>query len=389
MLLLEIDELRTLAEQSDYPSISLYMPTQQKGTEVRQNSIRFKNLLRQAEALLKNDDRLQDLDVSAFLEPLAELDRDDFWQHQSAGLAIFLKENLLRYYQLPLDFEELVIVSEHFHLKPMLPLLTNDGEFYLLALSQQEIRLFQGSRYDIHEIELEGIPKNLDEALKYDETSKAGQFRISTSRGGTRNSFQKAGTFHGQGSPDQDKPQTDILQFFHILDGELQQYFDGKQIPLVLAGVEYLLPLYQEANSYAHLMDTIIPIENVGVFDPNDVHAEAWSVVEPFYSQSQEAAIEQYYELAGTGKTSTDLKETIAAAYYGRVDQLFVAVGIHKWGNFDPQANQLQIHSDIEPGDEDLLSAAAVKTALNGGTVYAVEPEKVPEQAPLAAVFRY
>jgi hypothetical protein len=26
---------------------------------------------------------------------------------------------------------------------------------------------------------------------------------------------------------------------------------------------------------------------------------------------------------------------------------------------------------------------------LNGGTVYAVEPEKVPDQALLAAVFRY
>jgi hypothetical protein len=26
---------------------------------------------------------------------------------------------------------------------------------------------------------------------------------------------------------------------------------------------------------------------------------------------------------------------------------------------------------------------------LNGGTVYAVEPEKVPDDAPLAAVFRY
>lgn len=35
------------------------------------------------------------------------------------------------------------------------------------------------------------------------------------------------------------------------------------------------------------------------------------------------------------------------------------------------------------------LDAAAVHTIVNGGTVYAVEPDKVRDEAPLAAVFRY
>lgn len=54
---------------------------------------------------------------------------------------------------------------------------------------------------------------------------------------------------------------------------------------------------------------------------------------------------------------------------------------------------QLCLNSDAwnrieEPGDEDLLNAAAIQTLLNGGTVYAVEPEQVPDTAPLAAIFR-
>jgi|GEM_PF-5717218 hypothetical protein len=49
----------------------------------------------------------------------------------------------------------------------------------------------------------------------------------------------------------------------------------------------------------------------------------------------------------------------------------------------------VDLHSEAELGDEDLLDAAATHTLLNGGTVYAVEPEKVPDQALLAAVFRY
>jgi len=47
------------------------------------------------------------------------------------------------------------------------------------------------------------------------------------------------------------------------------------------------------------------------------------------------------------------------------------------------------LHEEAKPGDEDLLDLAAVQTLLNGGTVYAVELEKVPDGASLAAVFRY
>lgn len=218
--------------------------------------------------------------------------------------------------------------------------------------------------------------------------AKEGQFRIGTSQSGTGNPSRQAGTFHGQGSPDRDDPKADILQFFHILDQALQKCLHGNQVPLVLAGVEYLLPIYQEANTYPHLVDTIIPVENTGILSPQDVQHQVWSVVEPLYTQSQNMAIEHYLELAGTGKTSTDLKETVAATYYGRIDQLFVATGTQKWGNFDPQANEIHVHSELESGDEDLLNVAAVQTILNGGTVYAVEQNRFLD-ATLAAVFRY
>jgi len=42
-----------------------------------------------------------------------------------------------------------VVVSDRFHLKPLLPLLTGDGRFYILALSQNQVRLLQGTRYSV------------------------------------------------------------------------------------------------------------------------------------------------------------------------------------------------------------------------------------------------
>lgn len=389
MSLISVDELKALVNQLAPPCVSLYMPTYQAGAEIQQNPIRFKNLIKQAEYLLQESSVLRHTDILDLLQPALELDTEAFWEHQNQGLAIFLAKDFFRYYRLPIAFTELVTVSDRFHLKPLMPLLAADGHFYVLALSQKQVRLFEGTRYNIQEIELEDVPTNLDSALQYDETAKEGQFRISTSKGGTNNPFQHAGSFHGQGSPDRDDPKADILQFFHLLDQGLQKYLHGQQAPLLLAGVEYLLPLYQEANAYPHLVDTILPIENVGILKPEDLHEQAWSVVQPYYDQVQQTAIDHYYELSGTGKTSTDLKEAVAGAYYGRVDQLFVAVGIQQWGRFNADANEVTIHAEAEPGDEDLLNAAAVQTVLNGGTVFAVEPNHVPDDAPVAAVFRY
>ncbi|HBL11949.1 MAG TPA: hypothetical protein DD379_11170, partial [Cyanobacteria bacterium UBA11162] len=161
-----------------------------------------------------------------------------------------------------------------------------------------------------------------------------------------------------------------------------------KRAPLVLAGVEYLFPIYREANTYQHLIDEGIT-GNPENAKPEELQAQAWEIVEPLFLKSQQEAIDHYRELAQTGRSSSNIKEAVPAAYYGRIEELFVAVGVQQWGSFNPDTNTIDLHAEAEPGDEDLLNSAAIQTILNGGTVYAVEPDQVPDEAPLAAVFRY
>lgn len=381
---ISIDKLKFLTEQQQGLCISLYIPMIRAGAEVLQNPIRYKNLLKKAEILLQ-EYNLRDSEVSELLQPAMTLDQEDFWQHQDQGLAVFVSEGFLRYYQLPSSFDELVIVSDRFHLKPLLPLVTDDEEFYILTLSQKQVKFLEASRYSVREVEVEGMPKSLEEALLYDETSKDGQFRIQTSKGGAS---PQPGSFHGQGSPDRDQHQKDILQFFHIIDDALQEHLRERRSPLILVGVEYLLPLYREANTYPHLLEEGLT-ESAKVLTPEELHTRALPLIEPYFFQERENALKRYQELSDTEKTSTDLAETVAAAYYGRVEHLFVAVGVQRWGSFDEQNNELEVHDTPEIGDEDLLNSAAIQTLLNGGTVYAVEPDQVPDTAPLAAIFRY
>jgi hypothetical protein len=383
MNLLSKEELKRLIETPEGRCVSIYMPTHRAFPETKQDPIRFKNLLREAEQRLKAAG-FRSPDINKWLKPAKALIKDGlFWQYQADGLAAFIASNLFYHYRLPLKLDELLVVSERFHIKPLLPLFSQDGRFYILALSQNQVRLFQCTRYSVKEMELENAPQSLSEALKYDDPEKQLQFHTrAPSAGGER-----AAMFHGQGVG-KDDAKDNILRFFHQLDQGLYTLLGKESAPLVLAGVDYLLPIYREANSYPHLMEQGIT-GNPETLKGEELHDHAWGIVEPYFLKAQEEAVSQYRQFAGSERASNIIKEIVPKAYEGRIDILFVAVGVQQWGVFDPDKRMVYLHPEPEPADEDLLDFAAVHTYLNGGTVYALKPEEMPDQTSLAAIFRY
>jgi hypothetical protein len=364
------------------------MPTHRVGQEIQQDPIRLKNLLGEAEERLLARG-LRTPEAQELLEPAEKLLQDGlFWQRQGDGLAIFLSLEEFRYYRLPFDFDELVVVADRFHIKPLIPLLSGAAQFYVLALSQSKVRLLQGTRYSVSEVDLEGMPKGLAEVLRYNDPEKRFQFHTTTRTPGGKG--QRPAMFHGHGVASADDPKDYVLRYFHRVDEGLRDLLRDEQAPLVLAGVDYLLPVYKEANTYPYLVE-----EGIGgspeELSAEELHQQAWAIMQPLFMAAQKEAAAQYRQLAGAGseRGSNDLKEIVPAAYHGRVETLFVTVGLQQWGTFDPATNAVQLHPEAKPGDEDLLDFVAVHTLLNGGTAYAVGPEKVPGEAPLAAVFRY
>jgi len=376
-------DLKSLMEHAPGTCISLYMPTYRAGAETRQNPIRYKNLLRQVEDHLQAAP-LQSDEVRTLLEPLRPLaDDNDFWQHQSAGLALLRGPDMSRLYRLPLAFEELVVVGEHFHLKPLLPYLSDNGRFYVLALSQNDLRMAQCTRYHASEIVLDHMPRSLAEALRYDDPERQLQYHTGTP--GDRG--QRAAMYHGHGGRD-DRAKDEILEYFRQVDRGLREILRDEQAPLVVAGVDYLHPLYREANTYPHLVETGIT-GNPEQWRIEALQEQAWPLVEPIFQKAQAEARAQYERYAGTGQASYDLASILPAAYEGRVETLFVAVGAQQWGRYDPATQQVQMDEEAGASSEDLLNLVALQTLLNSGTVYAVEPDAIPAPSPVAAVFRY
>jgi hypothetical protein len=185
-------------------------------------------------------------------------------------------------------------------------------------------------------------------------------------------------TFHGQGEGSK-SAKNDLLQYLRLVADGLTDFLQGDRVPLVLAGVEYLLQIYKEVNTYPHLIDTIIT-GNPDLLSIDELQHSAWNVIGPLFQAAQAEAVAQYQQLAGqtSERVANTLEEIIPAAYQGRIETLFVTVGVQHWSVFNPVTNEIELHHHMAAGDAPLADLAAVQTYLKGGIVYAVKPDKVP-----------
>lgn len=385
MTQLSRQELINLSQVRGAPAISIYTTTHMAGRDTRENPIRFKNQLNEVSEQLAakgyKPGKLNDL-----LGPLQTLLNDyRFWQHQRNGLAVFFVEGTLYKYLLPISVEDNAEVAQRFYLKPLLPLLSDDGRFYILAVSLNGVRLFESTRFETSEVALRDTPLSLAEALKYDDPERSLQ-SFSTSHAGARVGRADA-TFYGTGAGDDDR-KTNILRFFQMLDNGLRDFLGGSETPVVFAGVDYLFPIYQEANHYRYLLETSVT-GNPDLLGADELREAAWKLLEPHVMRRKQERLERY-KSASPDKTSGNLVEIVQSAADGRIDTLFAVNGAQVFGTYDVQERRVNRHDEERADNEDLLDFAAIQTLQQGGHVYLLSQEEMLEpDTPIAALYRF
>lgn len=384
MKLLTRDDLDMLAHHRQDPCVSIFTPLERGGPEKEQNRIRLKNVLRELEKRLA-ETGMRNSEIEEFLEPTESfLGNVRQWKQDSDGLALFLSPEVFRYYRVPSRFQELVVVSDEFHIKPLLPLLTGDGRFYVLALSQNDVRLLQCTHHSLRDVALpDETPTSLEEAQQYDVVTEGHvQYR---SGGGPSGGM----VFHTQ-ADDSDKAvhKKIVREFVRHVENGVKKVLSDEHSPLVLAGVKDIQALYREANTYHNLLDNGID-GNPDRAKAEDLKDAAWEIVGPMFKEVRDQAIGAYKRFEGTERASNDLDEVLEASLNGRVEVLLTDLNRHEWGTYDPDNGFVYLHYRQEGGDDDLLNRAALQTLLHGGSVFALETEEMPDGREVAAVYRY
>jgi hypothetical protein len=369
-------ELRDLAQHSGGPCLSILMPTHRAGAETRQDPIRLANLLDEARA------RLDDAGVAAgeaegLLAPHRALLGDhEFWRFLADGLALYSAPGLHRRFRVPIALPDEVAVGPSFRIRPLLPLAAGDGHFFVLALAQNQVTLYQATRSTIAELPAGPIPPTIDDALAYEDPERQLQYRSNTGQ---------TAQFHGHGVGGELDKQA-LERFLRAVDRGVVEVLGGDPSPLVLASVAYYVPIYRSVTRHPNVLERGVE-GSPERRSPADLHAAAWSLVEPVLAAAREQSLDRI-RTAPAERVAFAITDVVTAAHEGRVDTLLLSDGPPLPGHVDATTGAATPVDEAAPGTEDLLDRAAIDTLRHGGRVFVVD-EAALDDSRVAALLRF
>ncbi len=377
------NDLKKLAEFREEWCVSIYMPADPGHLQYRKGTIRLRNILGDVEKALRQKG-MRPPEIQKMLETAhALVDDSDFWRNQFGGLAMFIARTHFSHYRVDTRFKQFLLTGKRFHLKPLMKANRNSDAFYVLALSQNKVQLMKGQNDAFDQVDLGNVPASLEEAIRFEEGGKQLQHHVvPRARGGGGQAI-----YHGHGSAFPDEKEA-ILQFFKKLDTGVRNILKDDICPLVLMGVDYIRALYHQASEYPLIMEAGISGNMEGI-KMKTLYERAQRIAEPHFNLKEEKALEQYNHNRMNTRTSNVLETILPAALHGQVETLFVREDAVCFGSFDEENLEISLHDGQQEESEDLIDFACVHTYINGGDVFFLEGEAMPEEAEIAASFYY
>lgn len=364
------------------PCLSLYQPTHRHHPENQQDPIRFRNLVKTMGESLRQ--KYPTREIQPLLEPFQALaDNHDFWNHMLDGLAVLGAPDMFRVYRLQRPVTELVIVADSFHTKPLMRVFQSAGRYQVLGLNRREIKLFEGNRDALDEIEpAPGVPRTITEALGEELTEP--HLTVSTYGSGPTGPAMH----HGQGAK-KDEVDLDMKRFFRAVDRAVMEHHSRPLgLPLFLAALPEHHNLFHQVSHNPFLMTVGIDIHPDAL--PIDaLRDRAWRVVEPHYLARLAGLVEQFGVARSKRLGADELAQVAEAIVVGRVATLLIEADRQIPGRVDAATGRIEFDDLAHPEVDDLLDDLGELVLKMGGEVVVVPAERMPTQTGAAAIYRF
>jgi len=376
------DSLDWLPGAMEPPCISLYQPTNRHYPENRQDPILFRNLVKEIEQSLAR--KYPSREIKPLLEPFHELADDrDFWEHALDGLAVLGAPGFFRAYRLQQPVPELVVVANSFHMKPIMLIMQSADRYQVLALTRKQVRLFEGNRNALDEVELAPeVPRTITEALG-DEHTEPHLTVASYGKGAGGVPMR-----HGHGSR-KDELDKDVERYFRAVDRAVFEHHSRNSgLSLMLAALPEHHSPFQRISHNPLLMQRGIDV------DPNALTLEelgrrAWEAMEPQYRMRLKGLTDEFMEAESKGLAAREPGTAAVAAVAGRVATLLIDADREVPGRIDTATGAVEYDELEDPEVDDLLDDLAELVLHRGGKVVVVPSDLMPVPSGVAAVFRY
>lgn len=373
-----------LLDNCDPPCLSIYLPTHRRHPDNQQDPIRFKNLVKTLEGSLLQ--QFSNDEIQPLLEPFVALADDrDFWNHTFDGLAVLSARGMFRVYKLQRPVAELAVVADSFHTKPLMRILQSDDRYHVLGLNRDEIKLFEGNRDALDEIEPDqGVPRTMTEALG-DELTDPHQ--TVASYGGVGSGHSPMHHSHGGKESEVDK---DAERFFRAVDRAiLEHHSQPSGVPLILAALPMHHHMFHDVSHNPFLIQESIDIHPDTLSSIDELRKRAWQLMEPRYLARLAALVEQFGNARSKGLGEDELAQVAKAVVGGRVATLLIEARREIPGRIDAATGDIQLDNLTHPEVDDLLDDLATLAVKMGGQVVIVPAERMPTKTGIAAIYRF
>jgi hypothetical protein len=277
----------------------------------------------------------------------------------------------------------LAVVANSFHIKPLIRIFQSADRYQILGLNRKEVRLFQGNRDALDEVEFaQDFPRTITEALGADLTEP----HLTVSSRGTG----AGGTAVRQGSGSKnDEVDIDTERFFRTVDGAiLKRYSKPSGLPLMLAALPEHHNLFHQISHNPLLMVEGIKA-HPDALSPDALRDRAWRAVAPQFEARLAKLAEEFLGAKAKGLGSDTVAEVAEAAVAGRVANLLIEADRRVPGRIDAETGAVVFDSLLQPDVDDLLDDVAEISLKAGGSVAIVPAERMPTQTGIAAIYRF
>jgi Bacterial archaeo-eukaryotic release factor family 11 len=277
----------------------------------------------------------------------------------------------LRTFRLPNRLTASAEVADRFYLKPLLRAITFPHEAFVLALSENAVRLVEVfADLPAYTVRVADLPESAADAVR----------RASVNERSPRGRLQGS------------KGQKVLLgQYARQVDAALRPVLAGRDVPVILAAVEPLASLFRMVTTLPTLAPQAIQASPDRLSDA-ELATAARPILDGLYARELETLRDRFEQRRAQGRATRDLAEAARAATFGAVETLLVDIDVFVPGTVDEADGRIALGEGWPEQTYGVVDEIARRALLTGARVLGVRAADLPTDpgaAPLAATLRY
>lgn len=357
-------DIDLLQKISGYPALSITLPTHRTSPENRQDPIRVGNLVAEARERLLTE--FSKREIEPLLDRLEKLVDTIDYRYALDGLALFVNRDFARVFFLPFSLKERVAVDETFYTRDLIYAMNRTPRYWVLVLSEQPSRLFEGSHETLIEVKEDVFP--LTHTGPGGESPLPGGFGIKKSQ--YRDERHR--------------------QFFRQVDAALRPFLLDDPLPLIVVGVDRYLAFFKEVSEHKDAISATLE----GSHDSTPEHELGelvWPVVKQALAKERQKYLDELDQAVGERKYASAIGEVWRMAQTGRGRLLLVEEDFHYPARVEESGLHIEPAEDTEAPDvlDDAVDEVITTVLEKGGKVVFLENGQLNAHSRIALILRY